>query len=93
MHCLNCHTTVIETDAACPYCRVLLTAPGGRRLVKPVFAIAFLILGVLTYNFAAPPAEASARGVDLRHAFGAGLFGTVCAALGGGLDCLLSRRQ
>ena len=98
MRCLNCHAVAMETDRKCLACGAPLTAASYRKpeAVKPFFAIIFMVVGAVVYNTASPPSQAVAKargGINMEHAFGAGIVGAICAVIGGAFDALLGRRK
>src|SRR5262245_24470664 len=94
MRCLNCHAVAADSDRKCLSCGGPLGNAAYRQQTrrKPFFAIAFLMVGIVCYNIASPPAQAVAanRGkINVEHIMWAGVIGAVCAGLGGLLDQLI----
>ena len=94
MRCLNCHTVVAETDRTCISCGAPIgnAAYKQRSHVKPFFAVAFMVVGAVTYNLYAPPAKAVAANggrINMEHAMWAGIVGAICAVVGGAFDAVL----
>jgi hypothetical protein len=94
MRCLNCHTVVADSDRRCISCGAPIGNAAYRQKArpKPFFAVAFLMVGMVIYNIASPPAQAVAanRGkINVEHIMWAGVIGALCAGLGGLLDHVL----
>jgi hypothetical protein len=97
MRCLNCQTVFLDTDKFCPACRTPVSAPGNQRpeQARPIIAMIFLVAGAVGYNFLFPPDAAAPTygGINLQHAFTAGLVGGLCAVVGWVLDILWKLRK